>query len=70
MHTCFIELSPMSQYHCGMVATLSPRTIVTHMALPTLDDRCIQTDGGDLLVRATPSDLLHHFLVDLRHGSQ
>jgi hypothetical protein len=40
------------------------------MALPTLDDRCIQTDGGDLLVRATPSDLLHHFLVDLRHGSQ
>ena len=40
------------------------------LPFPALDDGRIQIDGGDLLVRTAPPDLLYHFLVDLRQTSQ
>ena len=55
----------------GSCKTESADALIDHLrlAFPTLDDRRIQIDGGNLLVGATRSDLLHHFQVDLRQSS-
>src|ERR1019366_4915410 len=62
-----IHLCPQRQHRLISAAALTGRM---RLALPTLDDLRIQIDGGNLLVGTTPSDLLHHLLVDLRQSSQ
>src|SRR5664280_3196752 len=38
--------------------------------LPTLDESGVQVEGGDLLLRAAPPQLLHHVFVHLRQAAQ